>query len=161
MGALGTEPDAARVVEYSPPVAAQVRCGLITDRAGHKKTGGVGRSCWGFNQTNIVRTDRGVYALWWRDDLSLLVSRRTGEGTWEDSPALPECPQNGVLLVDREERVHVVAGDCASYHAVFDPPGQVETFDLRRRARADSRFGASIAPSGDILVAGGLPGIAS
>ena len=159
VGALGAEPEGFRPVTYSPPIGARVRCELITDRAGHKKTGGVGRSCWGFNQTNIVRTGAGVYALWWRDDLNLVVSRRAGEGTWEDSPPLPECPQNGVLLVDGEERVQVIGGDSASYHAVFDPPGQIGAFDVRRRAKADSRFGASVAPSGDILVAGGLPGM--
>lgn len=146
-------------VLYGPAVTPVFETELITDTAGHLKTGGTGRSCWGFNQSNLVRHGDQLYAMCWRDDLALVVFRRTGPGRWEASPPLPETPQNGVLLVDAGGRVHVIAGECASYHARFDPPGQVRTFTVSRVARADTRFGASIAPSGDILVAGGLPGM--
>ncbi len=147
-------------VSYGPAARVRFEAELITDSAGRREAGGLGRSCWGFNQSNIVRHGDDVYAMCWRDDLHLVVFRRVGAGRWEASPPLAKCPQNGVLLVDRKGRAHVIGGDRASYHAIFEPPGQVKTFKVQQLARADTRFGASIAPNGDILVAGGLPGMA-
>lgn len=148
-----------RKVAYGPPLRVKFQTELITDSAGNKHTGGTARSCWGFNQSNIVRHGRNVYAMCWRDDLHLMVFHRTQRGHWEASPPLPRVPQNGVLLADARGRLHVIAGECASYHAIFDAPGDIRSFRVQRLARADSRFGASIASNGDILVAGGLPGM--
>ena len=147
----------ATKVTYGPPAQVRFETELITDSAGNKQAGGSGRSCWGFNQSNIVRHGEHVYAMCWRDDLHLIVFRRIGPGRWEASQPLPKVPQNGVLLVDSRGRIHVIAGERARYHAIFDPPGQVERFKVQRLATADTRFGASIGTRGDILVAGGLP----
>jgi hypothetical protein len=144
-------------VRYGPPAKARFETELITDTGGYRKTGGQGRSCWGYNHANIVRHRNQLYALCWRDDLSLVVYRRAAPGRWEASPPLPEALQSGVLLVDSKGRLHVIGGDMASYHALFDPPGQVRKFTLHRRAQADTRFGAAIAPGDDIFVVGGYP----
>jgi hypothetical protein len=146
------------------PERAQVACGLpahprfaieaITDTAGCVQTGGSGASCWGYNQSNIVRCGEEVYALSWRDDLSLVVFRRAGPGRWEHSPPTPPVPQNGNLLVDRGGHLHLIGGAEASFQAVFEP-GQVRRFRLREQARADSRFGAAI-ENDRIFAAGGL-----
>ncbi len=144
-------------VAYGPPAKARFETELITDTAGYTQRGGTGRSSWGFNQSNIVRHGDQVYAMCWRDDRHLVVFRRIMPGQWEASPPLPQVPQNGVLLVDSKGRPHVIGGDSASYHAVFDPPGQVRTFSVQKPAQADTRFGAGINADDDILVAGGLP----
>lgn len=143
-------------VEHGPPARCQWAVELITDTAGCIQTGGTGASCWGFNQSNLVRHEDQVYALSWRDDLSLVVFRRVAPGRWESSPPLPATPQNGNLLVDREGRVHVISGANGRYHALFDPPGQVDRFMVQQLVEADSRFGAAIDEGDRILVAGGL-----
>ena len=147
-------------VTYAQPASPRFEVEMITDTAGHLQTGGSGASCWGYNQSNIVRAGEDVYALSWRDDMTLVVFRRVGDGRWEASDPLPPVPQNGNLLVDRAGRLHVIAGDNASYHAIFDPPGQVARFTIQEYATADSRFGASIDAAGRIFVAGGLPTMA-
>jgi len=157
-GGASPAPTQSRVV-YGPPVRARFETELITDTAGYKKTGGQGRTSWGYNHSNIVRHGKEVYALTWRDDLSLVIYRRVKPGEWEASPPLPEAVQSGVLMVDSKGRVHVIGGEGASYHAVFDPPGQVQKFTVQRLAKADTRFGASIAHNDDIFVAGGYPGM--
>jgi len=146
-------------VSLGPPLNPRFETELITDTAGYTQRGGTGRSSWGFNQSNIVRHGDDVYAMCWRDDLHLVVFRRVKQGQWEASPPLPRVPQNGVLLVDSKGRVHVIAGESASYHARFDPPGQIRTFSVQQFARADTRFGAGIDAGDNILVAGGLPGM--
>jgi hypothetical protein len=138
------------------PARCRFEIQQITETAGCIQTGGTGASCWGFNQSNLVRHGDQVYALSWRDDLSLTVYRRAAAGEWEASPRLPETPQNGNLLIDRGGRVHVISGANACYHAVFDPPGQVHRFTVQRLAAADSRFGAAIDERDRILVVGGL-----
>ncbi len=143
-------------VTYGPRQTPRFEVEMITDAAGYLQTGGSGASCWGYNQSNVVRAGEDVYALSWRDDMTLVVFRRAGHGRWESSPPLPPVPQNGNLLVDGAGRLHVIAGANASYHAVFDPPGQVERFTIQEYASADSRFGASIDAAGRIFVAGGL-----
>ena len=145
-----------RIVEYAPPATAHFTVELITDTAGHILRGGSGASCWGYNQSNIVRHDDTVYALSWRDDLTLVVYCRSGDGPWQVSPPLPPVPQNGNVLVDEQGRAHVISGEGASWHATFTTPGQVQDFSLRRRARADSRFGAAANKEGRIFAAGGL-----
>ena len=82
--------------------------------------------------------------------------RRVGEGEWEEGAVLPPVPQNGNLLVDSAGRLHVIGGAEASWHVIFDEPGSLETWELRRRVRADSRFGACIDEHDQIFVAGGL-----
>ncbi len=143
-------------VTYGPRQTPRFEVEMITDTAGYLQTGGSGASCWGYNQSNIVRAGEDVYALSWRDDMTLVVFRRTGAGRWEASDPLPPVPQNGNLLVDSAGRLHVIAGESGSYHATFDPPGQVERFTIQEYASADSRFGASIDAADRILVAGGL-----
>lgn len=128
----------------------------ITDSAGHQLSGGSGASGWGYNQSNIIRFKEDVYALSWRDDLTLCVFRRIGDGSWETGPVLPPVPQNGNLLVDSSGRLHVISGDEASWHVLFDVPGRLDCWELRRRVRGDSRFGAGIDSRDRILVAGGL-----
>ena len=128
----------------------------ITDTAGCRLTGGSGASCWGYNQSNLVRCGEQVYALSWRDDLTLTVFRRVGDGTWEQGPVLPPVPQNGNLLVDSNQRLHVIGGEGASWHVVFDEPGCLDRWELRRRLQADSRFGAAIDGNDRILAVGGL-----
>ena len=143
-------------VTYGPPAKARFEVEMITDTAGYQQTGGSGASCWGYNQSNIVRQGEEVYALSWRDDLTLVVFRRTGAGQWEASDPLPPVPQNGNLLVDSSGRLHVIGGKHGSYHVIFDPPGQVERFTIQEYATAESRFGASINAKDQIFVAGGL-----
>ena len=143
-------------VSYDAPARIRFEVDLVTETAGCIQTGGTGASCWGFNQSNLVRRGDQVYALSWRDDLSLVVFQRLGAGRWEASPPLPATPQNGNLLLDRAGRVHVIGGANGSYHACFDPPGQVQQFRLQRQVEADSRFGAAIDEQDRILVAGGL-----
>jgi len=152
--------DARPPVRYLAPVTPRLDVELITDTAGCKLTGGSGASCWGYNQSNVVRAADQVYALSWRDDMSLVVYRRAAPGQWEASPALPPVPQNGNLLVDGAGRPHVIAGANASWHALFDPPGQVQRFELLELAEADSRFGAAIDDDDRIFVAGGLQRLA-
>ncbi|MCE2441151.1 MAG: hypothetical protein J4F39_17215 [Candidatus Latescibacteria bacterium] len=147
-------------VTYGPREAPRFEVEMITDTAGRLQTGGSGASCWGYNQSNIVRSGEDVYALSWRDDMTLVVFRRVGDGRWEPSDPLPPVPQNGNLLVDRAGRLHVIAGENGSYHAIFDPPGQVDRFTIQEYAAADSRFGASIDAADRIFVAGGLPTMA-
>ncbi len=142
--------------KYPQPTPPQFTIERITDTAGHTLRGGSGASCWGYNQSNIVRHGDTLYALSWRDDLSLVLFCRTGTAPWQVSPSLPPVPQNGNVLVDAQGRAHVISGDGASWHAVFDPPGQVQTFSMRQPATADSRFGAAVNESGQIFVAGGL-----
>jgi hypothetical protein len=144
-------------VTYGPPAKAKFETELITDTGGYQKTGGQGRACWGFNHSNIVRHGKDVYALCWHDDLSLVVFHRTAPGQWESSPPLPEAPQSAVMLVDSHGRLHLIGGEGASYHVLFDPPGQVQKFTVQRLAKADTRFGASIAKNDDIFVVGGYP----
>ena len=151
-----TQPAARPDVEHHSPAYPSFDVDLITETAGCIQTGGTGASCWGFNQSNMVRHGDAVYALSWRDDLSLVVFRRMGPGRWEASPPLPPTPQNGNLLVDSAGRVHVISGANASYHAQFDPPGQIQEFTVQRLAEADSRFGAAIDEHDRIMVAGGL-----
>ncbi len=143
-------------VQYDPPAHPRFAIELITDTAGCKQTGGSGGSCWGFNQSNIVRCGEEVYALSWRDDLSLVVFRRIGPGRWEHSPPTPPVPQNGNLLVDSRGQLHLIGGANASFQVLFDPPGQVQRFALRERATADSRFGAAINERDQIFAGGGL-----
>jgi hypothetical protein len=69
-------------VIYGPPAKVTFEIELITDTAGHQQTGGSGASCWGFNQSNIVRHGEQVYAMSWRDDLTLIVFQRLGPGRW-------------------------------------------------------------------------------
>jgi hypothetical protein len=145
---------------YDPPAHPCFTIELITDTAGSGQTGGSGASCWGFNQSNVVRAGEEVYALSWRDDLSLVVFRRIGPGRWEPSSPTPPVPQNGNLLVDSRGHLHLVAGANASFQAVFDPPGQVRYFRLRERASADSRFGAAINDLDQIAAGGGLERLA-
>ncbi|MBM3278877.1 MAG: hypothetical protein FJY95_12470 [Candidatus Handelsmanbacteria bacterium] len=142
-------------VAYGPPAHPLFAIELITDTAGCDQSGGSGASCWGYNQSNIVRCGEEVYALSWRDDLSLVVFRRVGPGQWEHSPPTPPVPQNGNLLVDQSGCLHLIGGAEASFQAVFEPPGQVRHFRLRQQARADSRFGAA-SENDRIFVAGGL-----
>ena len=143
-------------VKYGPAVEAKFDIERITASAGHILRGGSGASCWGYNQSNIVRHDDTLYALSWRDDLSLVLYCCVGAGPWQVSPVLPPVPQNGNVLVDDQGRAHVISGDGASWHAVFDRPGQVSSFTMRAYAKASSRFGAAINENGQILVAGGL-----
>ena len=143
-------------VTYGPVVTPKFEVERITDTAGRQQTGGSGASCWGYNQSNIVRCGEEVYALSWRDDLTLVVFRRVEAGRWEASLPLPPVPQNGNLLVDSRQRLHVIAGQGASYHVIFDPPGQVKRFTVQQYATADSRFGASINAEDQIFAAGGL-----
>ena len=56
---------------------------LITDTAGNRPAGGVGRSCWGFNQSNLVRHGENIYAMCWRNDQHLVVFHRGGSGRWQ------------------------------------------------------------------------------
>jgi len=128
----------------------------IADNAGYRQTGGSGASCWGYNQSNIVRCGEEEYALSWRDDLTLVVFRRVGPGEWEESPPLPPASQNGNLLVDSRGYLHAISGANGSYHVRFDPPGQVRRYTLQRLEGGDSRFGAGINERDQILVAGGL-----
>ena len=143
-------------VAFSAPVKPNFTVEQITDTAGHTLSGGSGASCWGYNQSNIVRHQDQLYALSWRDDLSLVVYRRQRPGQWEASPCLPPVPQNGNLLVDGQGRLHLISGNAARWHALFDPAGQVQNYQLRQYATGDSRFGAAINQKGQILVAGGL-----
>ena len=143
-------------VEYGPIAVPGFICERITDTAGHILRGGSGASCWGYNQSNIVRHNDALYVLSWRDDLSLIVYCRVGSGPWQASSPLPPVPQNGNVLVDSQGRAHVISGDGASWHALFDRPGQVQSFNMRKYAKADSRFGAAINEEGQILVTGGL-----
>lgn len=151
--------DRARV-HYGPPAHPRFTIELITDTAGSRQTGGSGASCWGFNQSNLVRAGEEVYALSWRDDLSLVVFRRLGPGCWEPSPPTPPAPQNGNLLVDSRGHLHLIGGANAGFQVVFDPPGQVRRFRLRERATADSRFGAAINGLDQIAAGGGLERLA-
>eukprot|EP01048_Picozoa_sp_COSAG05_P025802 COSAG05_NODE_6743_length_910_cov_1.050555_2_plen_104_part_00 len=51
----------------------------------------------------------------------------------------------------------MIGGDAAGWHVRFDQAGSLETFELRRRVKADSRFGACIDRCGrNVFVAGGL-----
>lgn len=143
-------------VQHGPPVRPRFTIERITDTAGCVQTGGSGASCWGFNQSNIVRAGAEVYALSWRDDLSLVVFRRAAPGCWEHSPPTPPVPQNGNLLVDSRGRLHLIGGANASFQVSFAPAGQVQEFRLRERATADSRFGAAINGEDQLLVTGGL-----
>ncbi|MSS71372.1 MAG: hypothetical protein EXS64_07765 [Candidatus Latescibacteria bacterium] len=143
-------------VTYGPPAKVKFEMEMITDTAGCKQSGGSGASGWGYNQSNIIRCGEEVYAMSWRDDLTLTVFRRVGPGQWEASLPLPPVPQNGNLLVDSTGHLHVIAGKQASYHVVFDPPGQVKRFTMEQYATAESRFGASINAKDQIFVAGGL-----
>jgi hypothetical protein len=147
----------ATPVSYGPPAKVQFTTELITDTGGYQKTGGQGRSCWGFNHANLLRHKDDLYALCWHDDLTLTVFQRKGPGKWEVSPPLPEALQSGVLLVDSKGRLHLIGGEGASYHALFDPPGQNQKFTVQRLAKADTRFSAAIAPNDDIFVVGGYP----
>src|SRR5690349_16648076 len=81
-------------VTYDAPAKARFETELITDTGGYQKTGGQGRSCWGYNHSNIVRHGKEVYALCWHDDLTLTVYRRVKPGQWEASPPLPEAVQS-------------------------------------------------------------------
>ena len=141
-------------VDYGPPVPVEFAVERITATAGHTLRGGSGASCWGYNQSNIVRCGAELYALSWRDDLSLRVYRRLGPGEWAESAPLPPVPQNGNVLVDGEGRVHVVSGANASWHAVFD--AQLRGCEIREHTAADSRFGAAMGADGRIFAAGGL-----
>ncbi|NKB66129.1 MAG: hypothetical protein GKR89_03625 [Candidatus Latescibacteria bacterium] len=147
-------------VKFSAPIKPQFTVEPITATAGHKLSGGSGASCWGYNQSNIIRHQDQLYALSWRDDLSLVVYRRLGPSDWEASPTLPPVPQNGNLLVDGQGRLHLISGKEASWHALFDPPGQVQHYQMRQHDSGDSRFGAAINEKGQILVAGGLAQLA-
>ena len=133
------ETPAVRQVARGEAARVKFDVELITDTAGNQPAGGVGRSCWGFNQSNLVRHGENIYAMCWRDDQHLVVFHRGGSGRCQPSPPLPKVPQNGVLLADSQGRVHVIGGEAASYQVIFDPPGQVQEFTLRRQARADSR----------------------
>lgn len=144
------------MVAHSAPATFQWEVERITNTAGCRLTGGSGASCWGYNQSNIVRFEDEVYALSWRDDLTLVIFRRLSDGTWEMGPVLPPVPQNGNLLVDSKGHLHVIGGDCASWHVWFDEPGRLDCFQLRRWVKADSRFGASIDKQDRIFVGGGL-----
>ena len=141
-------------VDYGPPVPVEFAVERITATAGHTLRGGSGASCWGYNQSNIVRCGAALYALSWRDDLSLRVYRRLGPGEWAESAPLPPVPQNGNVLVDGEGRVHVVSGANASWHAVFD--AQLRGCEMREHTAADSRVGAAMGADGRIFAAGGL-----
>jgi len=143
-------------VGYRAPVTATFAIERITDTAGHILRGGSGASCWGYNQSNNVRHGDILYALSWRDDLSIVLYCRIGTAPWQVSPPLPPVPQNGNVLVDEQGRAHVISGDGANWHAVFENPGQLQTFKMRQYAKADSRFGAAINKRGQIFVAGGL-----
>ncbi len=147
-------------VRHTAPVTPRFDIEQITNTAGCRLTGGSGASCWGYNQSNIVRAGQDVYALSWRDDLSLVVYRRVDPGTWEASDPLPPVPQNGNLLVDPQGRVHVIGGANGGWHALFDPPAQVRRCEIRSPAEADSRFGAAMDEDGRILVVGGLASLA-
>ena len=68
------------MVAHSAAAGFDLTTELITDTAGHLLTGGSGNSGWGYNQHNLVRHGPHVYALSWRDDLTLAVFRRVGEG---------------------------------------------------------------------------------
>jgi hypothetical protein len=148
--------DPRPAVTLMPPARFQWHVERITDTAGCRLTGGSGASCWGYNQSNIVRCEDDIYALSWRDDLTVTVFRRLSDGRWEAGPVLPPVPQNGNLLLDSTGRLHVISGDRASWHVRFDEPGRLDRFELRRRVAADSRFGASIDSKDRILVCGGL-----
>ena len=141
-------------VSYGPPLAAELAIEPIADTAGSKLRGGSGASCWGYNQSNIVRCGEQLYALSWHDDLTLVVYRRIGPGQWAASKPLPSVPQNGNLLVDAEGQVHVISGANASWHAIFDP--ELRDCQMLQNAEADSRFGAAINVYGQIFAAGGL-----
>ena len=143
-------------VKWGPPEVPHWRVEQITDTAGCRLTGGSGASGWGYNQSNLVRCFDDLYALSWRDDLTLCVFRRLSRGTWEAGPVLPPVPQNGNLLIDSHARLHVIGGDRASWHLRFDDPGRLDRFELCRRVSADSRFGAAIDNDDRILVGGGL-----
>ena len=142
------------IVEYGPAAAVEFAVERITATAGHMLRGGSGASCWGYNQSNIVRYGAELYALSWRDDLSLRVYRRLGPGEWAESSPLPPVPQNGNVLVDGAGQVHVVSGANASWHAVFD--AQLRDYKMREYVAADSRFGAAMGMDGRIFAAGGL-----
>ncbi len=144
------------LVEYDAPARFDWHVEQITNTAGCRLTGGSGASCWGYNQSNLVRFEQDLYALSWRDDLTLAIFRRLDSGKWEMGPVLPPVPQNGNLLVDSTGRLHVIGGDRASWHVLFDEPGRIDCFELRRRVLADSRFGASIDDQDRIFVGGGL-----
>lgn len=152
MGAVDPRP----AVVCGAPARFAWRIERVADTAGCRLTGGSGASGWGYNQSNLVRAGDDVYALSWRDDLTLTVFRRTGAGRWEAGPVLPPVPQNGNLVVDTAGRLHVIAGARASWHVRFDAPGRLDCWELRRRAAADSRFGAAIDARDRILVCGGL-----
>ena len=141
-------------VDYGPAAAVEFAFERITAEAGCTLRGGSGASCWGYNQSNIVRFGTELYALSWRDDLSLRVYRRLGPGEWAESEPLPPVPQNGNVLVDGEGRVHVVSGANASWHAVFD--AYLRGYEMLEHVEADSRFGAAMGADGRIFVAGGL-----
>jgi hypothetical protein len=143
-------------VSHCAPASFDWRQERITDTAGCRLTGGSGASCWGYNQNNIVRCGDELYALSWRDDLTLAVFRRARPGVWELGPVLPPVPQSGNLIIDSASRLHVISGDLASWHVRFDEPGSLERWELRRRIQADSRFGAAIDKQDRMLVAGGL-----
>ena len=147
-------------VKYGPALEAEFEIEQIGTGAGYQLRGGSGASCWGYNQSNIVRWGEQVYALSWRDDLRLVVYRRRGPGQWEESPPLPPVPQNGNVLVDQQGRLHLISGADASWHALFEAPARNWKFELREYAEADSRFGAAINGQGQILVAGGLKQLA-
>jgi hypothetical protein len=151
-----TAPDERPDVSLDPAVAVDLRIERVTDTAGCRLTGGSGASCWGYNQSNLVRHGEDLYALSWRDDLTVAVYHRTGPDAWTPGPVLPPVPQNGNLLIDPAGRLHVISGDRASWHVVFDEPGRLDRWELRRRVAADSRFGAAIDATGRLLVAGGL-----
>ena len=147
-------------VRLGAPARFDWRVEAVTDTAGHLLSGGSGASGWGYNQSNLVRCGDDLYALSWRDDLTLCVFRRLAAGHWEAGPVLPPVPQNGNLLVDSTGRLHVIGGECASWHVRFDEPGRLDRWELRRRVSADSRFGAAIDDRDRLLVAGGLARLA-
>lgn len=155
--APSVDPIAAEDVRFKPPVPLTVTAEQITDEGGWQHTGGIGRSCWGYHQSNIVRHGADVYALVWRDDEHLRVFHRRDGGAWEASPLLPPSPQSGVLLVDAAGRAHVIAGERACLHILFDAPGRVDSFHVEPLPFADTRFGAAIAANDDIFIAGGVP----
>jgi perosamine synthetase len=146
-----------RSVAYAPPAPVRFETERITDTGGWRHSGGTGRSCWGYHQSNIVRYGDSIYALCWRDDTHLTAFRRVSPGMWETSPLLPKSPQSGALLVDAQGRLHLIAGDKATLHLCFEPPGQVQQFTMQALPGTDTRFGAAIAPNGDIFIAGGVP----
>ncbi|MEE2658256.1 MAG: hypothetical protein VX733_07110 [Candidatus Latescibacterota bacterium] len=147
--------DSRPEVTRTPPARFRWQVERITDNAGCKLSGGSGASGWGYNHSNIVRCRDDLFALSWRDDLTLALYRRVREGNWEQGPVFPPVPQNGNLLVDDEDRMHIISGDRASWHVRFDEPGRMDRFELRRRWQTDSRFGAAV-EGRRIFVGGGL-----